>query len=150
MLSNQAQSWPHGPLPGSVSADAVSSAKPSRTPAAVGGPCDRHPRMNEPQKGARVPHWEAFMFSLDPPGKHTLLSHQQSHLLILFNCSVVSDSATPWTASHQASLSFTISWSLLKLMSIELVMPSNHLNLYRPLLLLPSIFTSIRVFCTII
>ena len=54
--------------------------------------------------------------------------------------------ATPWTSAHQASLSFTISRSLLKLMSIELVMPSNHLTLYRPLLLLPSIFPRIRVF----
>ena len=53
-------------------------------------------------------------------------------LLLLFHCSVVSDSVTPWTAAHQASLSFTISQSLLKLMSIELVMPSNHLILYRP------------------
>ena len=51
-----------------------------------------------------------------------------------------------WTAALQASLSFTISWSLLKLMSIESVMPSNHLILYRPLLLLSSIFPSIRVF----
>ena len=50
-------------------------------------------------------------------------------LLLLFNHSVVSDSATPWTATCQASLSFTISWSLLKLMSIESVMPSNHLAL---------------------
>ena len=54
--------------------------------------------------------------------------------------------ATPWTAPHQASLSFTFSWSLLKLMSIESVMPSNHLVLCCPLLLLPSIFPSIRVF----
>jgi len=53
---------------------------------------------------------------------------------------------TPWTAAHQASLSFTISQSLLKLMSIELVMPSNHLILCHPLLLLPSIFPSIRDF----
>ena len=52
---------------------------------------------------------------------------------------------TPWTAAHQASLSFTISQSLLKLMSIESVMPSNHLILCRPLLLLPSIFPSIRI-----
>ena len=52
----------------------------------------------------------------------------------------------PWTAARQASLSFTISWSLLKLMSIELVMPSNRLVLCRPLLFLPSIFPSIRVF----
>ena len=53
--------------------------------------------------------------------------------------------ATPWAAARQASLSFT-SWSLLKLMSIESVMPSNHLILCRALLLLPSIFPSIRVF----
>ena len=54
--------------------------------------------------------------------------------------------ATPWTAAHQASLSVTNSWSLLKLMSIELVMPSNHLILCHPLLLPPSIFPSIREF----
>ena len=53
---------------------------------------------------------------------------------------------TPWTAAHQASVSFTISWSLLKLMSVESVMPSNHLILCHPLLLLPSIFPSIKVF----
>ena len=53
---------------------------------------------------------------------------------------------TSWTAACQASLSFTISQSLLKLMSIELVMPSNHLILCHPLPLLPSIFPSIRVF----
>ena len=53
---------------------------------------------------------------------------------------------TPWTAACQASLSIINSWSLLKLMSIESVMPSNHLILCRPLLLLPSIFPSIRVF----
>ena len=53
---------------------------------------------------------------------------------------------TPWTAALQASLSFTISWSLLKLRSIESVMPSNHLILYCLLLLLSSVFPSIRVF----
>ena len=58
----------------------------------------------------------------------------------------MSDSATPWTAVHQASLSITNSQSLLKLMSIESVMPSNHLILCRPFLLLPSIFPSPRVF----
>ena len=52
--------------------------------------------------------------------------------------------ATPWTAAHQAS--FTISWSLLKFLSIESVTPSNHLILCYPLLLLPSVFPSIRVF----
>ena len=54
--------------------------------------------------------------------------------------------ATPWSRAFQASLYFTISWSLLKLMSIESVMPSNHLVFCCPLFLLPSIFPSIRVF----
>ena len=60
--------------------------------------------------------------------------------------SVVSDSATPWTAARQASLSITNSRSWLKLMSIESVMPSNHLILCPPLLLPPSIFLSISIF----
>ena len=60
--------------------------------------------------------------------------------------SVVSNSATLWTAARQASLSITNSQSLPKLMSIESVMPSNHLILCPPLLFLPSIFPSIRVF----
>ena len=63
--------------------------------------------------------------------------HLFSHVTLL---------ATPWTAARQASLSFTISRNLLKLMSIESVMPSNHLILCPPLLLLPSIFPSIGVF----
>ena len=54
--------------------------------------------------------------------------------------------ATPWTAAHQASLSITNSWNLLKLISTESVMPSNHLILCCPLLLLPSVFLGIRVF----
>ena len=64
----------------------------------------------------------------------------------LFSRSVVSDSATPWTAARQASLSFTISQSLLKLISIDWMMPSNHLILCCLLLFLPSLFPSIRVF----
>ena len=63
-----------------------------------------------------------------------------------FSCSVVFDSETPWTAAHQVSLSIANSQSLLKLMSIKSVMPSNHLILCHPLLLLPSVFPSIRVF----
>ena len=70
---------------------------------------------------------------LETPLVHSVVVHAQ-----LF--------VTPWIASHQASLSFTFSWSLLKLMSIEVVMPSNHLILCCPLLLLPSIFLNIRVF----
>ena len=62
----------------------------------------------------------------------------------LFTC--VQFFVTPWTAAHQASLSFIISWSLLKLISIESMMPPNHLILYSPLLLLLSIFPSIRDF----
>jgi len=66
---------------------------------------------------------------------------------VLFSCSVVSDSLPPRGLQHaRPHWSITNSWSLLKLMSIESVMPSNHLNLCRPLLLLPSIFPSIRVF----
>ena len=67
------------------------------------------------------------------------------NLLFLFTPSVMSDSETLGTAVHQASLSFTISWTLLKLMVIVSVMPSNHLILCRSLLL-PSVFPSIRVF----
>ena len=63
-----------------------------------------------------------------------------------FSHSVVSDFATPWAAARQASLSINNSRSLLKLMSIKSVMPSNHLILCHPLLFLPSIFPSIRVF----
>ena len=65
---------------------------------------------------------------------------------VQFSRSVVSNSVTPWTAASQASVSINTSRSLLKLTSLELVMPFNHLILCRPLLLLPSIFPSIRVF----
>ena len=65
---------------------------------------------------------------------------------VQFSHSVVSNSVTTWTAAHQASLSITNSWSLLKLMSIKSVLPSNHLILCHPLLLPPSIFPSIKVF----
>ena len=68
------------------------------------------------------------------------------HLAVFQSLSCVQLFATPWTAGNQTSLSITSSWSLPKLMSTELVMPSNHLILCHPLLLLPSIFPSIRVF----
>ena len=67
-------------------------------------------------------------------------------VLLTKSLSLVRLFATPWTAACQAPLSFTISWSLLKLMSIESVMPSSHLILCCPLLLLPSVFPSIRSF----
>ena len=72
------------------------------------------------------------------PGKHQFSSFQSLSRVRLF--------ATPWTAACQASLSITNSWSLLKLMSIESVMPSNHLILCHLLFFPPSIFPSIRVF----
>ena len=72
-----------------------------------------------------------------PPWSLSFVVQSLSRVLLL---------ATPWTAARQVSLSFTSSQSLLKLMSIESVMPSNHLILCHPLILLPSIFPSIRVF----
>ena len=66
--------------------------------------------------------------------------------VVVQSLSCIRLSVTPWIAAHHASLSFTISWSLLKLVSIELVMPSNHLILCRRLLPLSSIFPSSRVF----
>ena len=81
--------------------------------------------------------WAPTRGSLDPmPGFYCCCSVAKSYLTL----------CDPWTAAHQGSLAFIISWSWLKLMSIESVIPSNHLFLYRPLLLLPSIFPSIRVF----
>ena len=68
------------------------------------------------------------------------------NVLLLFSHVVVSASAAPQTAARQASLSITSSCSLLRLMSIESVMPSSRLVLYCPLLRLPSIFLSIKVF----
>ena len=71
---------------------------------------------------------------------------ESSLWLVVQSLSCVQLFVTLWTAARQASLSFTISRSLLRLMFIELVMPSNHLILFRPFLLLPEIFPSIRVF----
>ena len=73
-------------------------------------------------------------------------SESLRNLVVVQLLSHVQLSVTPWTAACQASPSFTISRNLLRLMSVESVMPSNYLILYRPLLLLPSIFSSIRVF----
>ena len=80
-----------------------------------------------------------LLTKLHPLSSSVQFSSVQSHSRVwLF--------ATPWTAARQASLSITNSWSLLKLISIESVMPYNHLIICLPLLLLPSIFPSIRVF----
>ena len=80
------------------------------------------------------------------PGCCLFIFDEQVHFTSVQSLSHVRLFITPWTAACQASLSITNSWKLLKLMSIELVTPSSHLILYRPLLLLPSICPSIRVF----
>ena len=82
---------------------------------------------------------------LSPPSPPALNLSKYQYIQVQFS-SVVSNSATPWTAAPQASLSITNSQSLLRLMSIELVMPCNHLILCQSLLLPPSIFPSIRVY----
>ena len=76
----------------------------------------------------------------------SLASHSDQFSSVQFSHSVMSDSVTPWTAAHQSSMFITNSRSLLKLMSIELVMPSNYLIPCHPLLLLPSIIPSTRIF----
>ena len=83
-------------------------------------------------------HWYIYVSAI--------LSVPHSPDSVQFSCSLVSYSVTPWTAARQASLSITNSWSPPKPMSIVSVMPSNHLILHCPLLLLSSIFPSIRVF----
>ena len=76
--------------------------------------------------------------------KHCFVFVKYKETVVVQSLSHVQLFVTPWTAARQASLYFTVSWNLLKLMSIKLVMPSNHLVLCCPLLLLPSVF---RVFC---
>jgi len=96
------------------------------------------PRPQTPQPGFRLPICALRLSPAALLTSQSISSVQPLSRVRLF--------ATPWTAARQASLSFTNSWSLLNLMSIELVMPSNHLFLCHPLLLQPSIFPSIRVF----
>ena len=79
-------------------------------------------------------------------GRNFSSPNQPQQIILCCSVAVMSDCETRWTAARQASLSFTISQSLLKLMSVELVMPSNHLILCHPLLLLPSVCPSIGVF----
>ena len=94
---------------------------------------------------AHSPSWHAYILAL--PGMATSRNHKiMTGSSVQFSRSVVSDSVTPWTTVCQASLSITNSQSLLKLVSIKSVMPSNHLILCCPLLLLPLICPGIRVF----
>ena len=87
-------------------------------------------------------HTYSIYLSIHPPIHPSIYLHLSSVQSLCHAWLFV----TPWTAACQASLSFTNSWSLTKLLSIKLVMPSNHLILCHLLLLLPSIFPSIRVF----
>ena len=90
--------------------------------------------------------WQSQNQNLGVPATQQGFIPLHSFSSVQFSYSVMSDSVNLWIVAHQASLSTTNSWSLLKLMSIESVMPSKHLIFCRPLLLLPSIFPSIRVF----
>ena len=99
-------------------------------------PWTKRPGRSQLMGSQRVRHdWAANTFNSN---RELVVAVQSLSRVWLF--------VTPWTAACQASLSFTISWSLLRLTSIELVMPSKDLVLCCPLLLLPSIFPSIRVF----
>ena len=89
-----------------------------------------------------LPHCRQIIYQLSHQGNPKKAQYSVSSVQLLSRV----QHATPWTAAHQASLSITNSWSLLKLMSIESVMPSNHLILCHLLLIPPSIFPSIRVY----
>ena len=91
---------------------------------------------------AGLPHCRQILYPLSHQGSPRILEWVRS----VQSLSRVRLFSTPWTAAHQASLSITIFCSLLKFLSIESVMPSNYLILCHPLLLLPSIFPSIRGF----
>ena len=130
------------------------------------GPVVKNPRCNAgdtgstPDQGTKIPHLGATKLvyhnywahaSQRRPSWaciyiHTCIIPPHTHMLLFSHLSCVQLFATPGTAACQASLSFTISQSLLKLMSIESAMPSNHLILCHSLFLLPSIFFSIRIF----
>ena len=97
--------------------------------------------LPNPEIKPASPELTGRFLSTEPPGKPHILP-----VVVVQSLSCVQLFVTPWTTAHQASLSFTISGSLLKLTSIELVMPSNHLILCHPLLLLPSVFPSIMLF----
>ena len=97
--------------------------------------------MNNAQKQRKTVELERLAIS-----SRKLETSKEHFMQVQFSHSVVQLPVTPWTAAFQASLSITNSWSLLKFMCIESVMPSNHLIFCCPLLLLPSIFPSTRVF----
>ena len=111
------------------------------------------PRMDWPKNAPVVQTSGCFSFPISSAQFLLSIDHSKTYLTLTPNllrhcyCCLVTKScffATPGTAAHQASLSFTSFQSLLKLMSIESVMPSNHLILCHPLLLLPSVFPRVR------
>ena len=110
------------------------------------------PRASRPALLARRPqrelgeHLHFHLPPLQPPSPGTASKEQWMVLSSVQPLSLIQLFSTPWTAAHQASLSITNSRSLLRLLSIKSVMPSDHLILCCPLLLPPSIFPSIRVF----
>ena len=102
--------------------------------------CENH----WPQSKLKHYNWEIIVLTIK---KSSIYLRNKNYISVQFSLSVVSDSLWPhWTTARQSSLSITSSWSLPKLMSIESVIPPNHLILCRPLLLLPSIFPNIKVF----
>ena len=110
--------------------------------------CKAHERQLQNHKIWSLRLCETLICSLKYQSKctHKILVSWLFQFSSVQSLSRVQLSENPWTAAHQASLSITNSRSSLKLMSIESVMPSNHLTLCRPLLLPPSIFPSIRIF----
>ena len=107
--------------------------------------CLLHRIFLAPGSDLGLPHCRQILYRLSHQGS-PYINVCLMTISVQFSRSVASDSVTPWTTARQTSLSITNSWSLVKLMSIESVMPSNHLILCHPLLLPPSIFPSIRVF----
>ena len=99
--------------------------------------------FNGIRKSSRPQRVHTLVYGRDNKITHAILPQKWVAVQLLSHVWLL---VTPWTAAHQTCLSFAISWTLLKFTCIESMMPSNHLILCRPLLFLPSIFSSVRVF----
>ena len=149
------QFWTKGPLPLTQGYDLfLSSPQGAQLPSSVPLTCPHLSASSlsdtryssSPCTTLSTLDWKSVI-SPESPGDDSLFSQVSDTVFFLVqSLCCVRLFATPWTAARQASLSFTISRSLLKLMSTESVTPSNYLGLCHPLLLLPSLFPSIRVF----
>ena len=116
---------------GGVAGDSEARAAPRCPPGHIIAPAQRVPCVPVSSRLAEALTCEAARLSSGPRRRLCAGGFTRLGLLLLFSYSVVSDSVSPWTTARQASLSFTISWSLLKVMSVESVMmPSNHLILW--------------------